>query len=124
MERIKQIVREKACFIVGSNISQSELSNIQVLQAYQKQDHVEKGFGFLKSSLCFASAFFLDKPSRIEALIMIMTLSLLVYTTAQRRLRKALAQADETIPNQIKQPSKRPTMKWIFQILEGINYGP
>ena len=53
---------------------------------------------------------------------MVMTLSLLVYTTAQRRLRKALAQADETIPNQIKQPSKRPTMRWIFQILEGINY--
>jgi len=122
LEQIKQIVQEKACFIVGSNIPQSELSNIQVLQAYQQQDHVEKGFGFLKSSLCFASAFFLEKPSRIEGLIMVMTLSLLVYTTAQRRLRKALAQVDETIPNQLKQPSKRPTMRWVFQILEGINY--
>ncbi len=120
-EQIKQIVREKACFIVGSNIAESELSNIEVLQAYQNQDHVEKGFGFLKSSLCFASSFFLDKPSRIEGLIMVMTLSLLVYTTAQRRLRKALEEVSETIPNQIKQPSKRPTMRWIFQILEGIN---
>jgi transposase len=115
-------VRERACFIVGTNIAQSELSSIEVLQGYQKQDNVEKGFGFLKSNLCFASAFFLEKPSRIEGLIMVMTLSLLVYTTAQRRLRKALEQLDETIPNQIKQPSKRPTMRWIFQILEGINH--
>ena len=53
---------------------------------------------------------------------MVMTLSLLIYTTAQRRLRKALDHADETIPNQIKQPSKRPTMRWIFQLLEGINH--
>lgn len=121
-EQIQQIVREKACFIVSSNIPESELSNIEVLQAYQNQDHVEKDFGFLKSSLCFASAFFLEKPSRIEGLIMVMTLSLLVYTTAQRRLRKALEEVNETIPNQIKQPSKRPTMRWIFQILEGINH--
>jgi len=122
LEQIRQIVRERACFIVGTNIAQSELSSIEVLQGYQKQDNVEKGFGFLKSHLCFASAFFLEKPSRIEGLIMVMTLSLLVYTTAQRRLRKALEQLDETIPNQIKQPSKRPTMRWIFQILEGINH--
>jgi len=122
LEQIKQIVRERACFIIGSNIPQSELSDIEVLQAYQRQDHVEKGFGFLKSSLCFASAFFLEKPARIEGLIMVMTLSLLVYTTAQRRLRKALEKQDETIPNQIKKPSKRPTMRWIFQILEGINH--
>ncbi|MCK5783386.1 MAG: IS1634 family transposase [Desulfobacterales bacterium] len=121
LEQIRQIVREKACFIVGTNTPQSELGNLEVLQTYQKQDHVEKGFGFLKSSLCFASAFFLEKPSRIEGLIMVMTLALLVYTTAQRRLRKALKKLNKTIPNQIKQPSKRPTMRWIFQILEGIN---
>jgi len=120
-QQIKQIIREKACFIVGSNISQPELSALEVLQAYQGQDHVEKGFGFLKSSLCFASSFFLEKPSRIEGLIMVMTLSLLIYTIAQRRLREALKHLDETIPNQIKQPIQRPTMRWVFQILEGIN---
>ncbi len=70
LEEIEQIIQEKACFIVGSNISKLELSNIQVLQAYQKQDHVEKGFGFLKSSLCFASAFFLE-ASRLALASMI-----------------------------------------------------
>lgn len=122
LEQINQIVKEKACFVIGSNIPQPELGHLELLQAYQGQDHVEKGFGFMKSPICFASSFYLEKPSRIEGLIMVMTLSLLVYTTAQRRLRMALEHVDETIPNQIKQPSKRPTMRWIFQLLEGINH--
>ncbi len=93
-----------------------------MLVGYQGQDHVEKGFGFLKSPLCFASSLFVEKPSRLEGLVMVMTLALLVYSIAQRRLRKALLQSEETIPSQINQPTHRPTMRWVFQCLEGINH--
>ena len=87
----------------------------------QAQDLVVMGFGFLKSPLCFTSSLFVEKPSRLVGLMMVMTLALLVYSVAQRRLRKALEQAKETIPSQIKQPTRRPTMRWVFQCLEGIN---
>ncbi len=118
---IEQRISQKACFIVGTNGDQEDLSELEVLQGYQGQDHVEKGFAFLKSPLCFASSLFLEKPSRLEGLMMVMTLALLVYSIAQRRLRNALAQTEESIPNQIKQPTNRPTMRWVFQCLEGIN---
>ena len=36
---------------------------------------------------------------------MVMTLALLVYSVAQRRLRQQLARHNETIPNQINQPT-------------------
>ena len=52
---------------------------------------------------------------------MVMTLALLVYSIAQRRLRQQLAQQQETLPNQIGQPTATPTLRWIFQLLEGIN---
>ena len=39
---------------------------------------------------------------------MVMTLALLVYSVAQRRLRKQLATHHETVPNQINQPTHRP----------------
>ena len=51
---------------------------------------------------------------------MVMTLALLVYSVAQRRLRRALARQNATIPNQINQPTSRPTLRWVFQRLEGI----
>jgi transposase len=49
------------------------------------------------------------------ALMMIMVVSLLVYTLAQRRLRQALALAHQTIPHQKGQPTAIPTLLWVFQ---------
>ena len=39
----------------------------------------------------------------------------------QRRLRQHLAHQTETVPNQINQPTERPTLRWVFQLLEGIH---
>lgn len=52
---------------------------------------------------------------------MVMTLALLVYSVAQRRLRKQLAENQETVPDQINQPTPSPTLRWVFQLLEGIH---
>jgi transposase len=51
---------------------------------------------------------------------MVRTLALLVYAVAQRRLRKEWARLNEPIPNQINQPTSRPTLRWVLQVLEGI----
>jgi hypothetical protein len=39
----------------------------------------------LKDPLLFVSSLFVKKPSRIEGLLMVMTLALLVYSVTQRR---------------------------------------
>jgi len=52
--------------------------------------------------------------------LMVMTLALVVYSGAQRRLRQELARQNATIPNQINHPTNRPTLRWVFQVLEGI----
>ncbi|MBF0204904.1 MAG: hypothetical protein HQK67_11505 [Desulfamplus sp.] len=82
----------------------------------------EGGFRFLKDPLFFTSSLFLKKPSRIAGLLMVMTLALMVCNIAQRRLRRAMAAQDETIPNQINKPVRNPTLRWVFQIFEGINF--
>lgn len=50
-----------------------------------------------------------------------MTLSLLVYSVLQRHLRKILAQQGGTLPNQINQEINNSTIRWIFQLMEGID---
>jgi transposase len=75
----------------------------------------------------FASAFFIKNPKRMIGLVMVMLLALLVYTIAERtiaerRLRQKLKELNETLPNQIKQQIQNPTLRWVFQLLEGINY--
>jgi len=119
---IDTILDRRSCFILSTNISSKELSMEEVLKGYKGQDKTEKGFAFLKSPDFFVSSLFLKKQSRIDGLLMIMVLSLLVYSIAQRRLRKQLAIMKATLPNQINKPISNPTMRWIFQIFEGINY--
>ena len=46
---------------------------------------------------------------------------MLVYAVAQRRLRQQLLHQNKTVPNQIRQPTQRPTLRWVFQLLEGIH---
>ena len=82
---------------------------------------VERGFRFLKDPLFFAHSLFLKKPERIMALMMIMGLALLIYALAERQLRLMLANHNETIPDQKGKPTQTPTIRWIFQIFEGID---
>ena len=55
------------------------------------------------------------------ALIMIMGLALLVYALAERQLRLALEQKNENIPDQKGKPTQKPTLRWVFQIFEGLD---
>ena len=113
---------KKAIFIVATNeLSKKRLSDREVFCNYKGQQKVEKGFRFLKDPLFFASSLFLKKPERIVALTMIMCLSLLVYSIGERKLRKLLKTYDETIENQIKKPTQRPTLRWIFQLFEDVH---
>ena len=118
---IEQDKQAKACFVLGTNIDARALSDTEVIAAYKGQSHVEGGFRFLKDPLFFVSSLFVKKPSRIEGVLMVMTLALLVYSVAQRRLRAQLATHQETVPNQISQPTTSPTLRWVFQLLEGIH---
>jgi transposase len=121
-ETILEQQQREACFILATNVDSAKYSDEDVLSNYKKQSCVEGGFRFLKDPLFFASSLFLKKPSRIAGLLMVMTLALMVYNVAQRRLRKAMEAQNETIPNQIGKKVRKPTLRWVFQTFEGINF--
>jgi transposase len=118
-ERIAFRKQQGACFVIGTNIDVSQVSDPEVIRAYKAQAQAEGGFRFLKDPLFFVSSLFVKKPCRIQGLLMVMTVALLVYSVTQRRLRHQLARQNETLPNQINQPTERPTLRWVFQLLEG-----
>jgi len=120
-ERMTTRKQHGACYVIGSNIPASHVSDVAVTQAYKSQAQAEGGFRFLKDPLFFVSSLFVKKPSRIQGLLMVMTLALLMYAVTQRRLRRQLACQNETIPNQINQPTQQPTLRWVFQLLDGIH---
>lgn len=119
---IQQAKNRKGRFILATNdLDEQRCSDAQVLTEYKQQQGVERGFRFLKDPWFMVDSIFLKSPRRIEALMMVMTLCLLVYNVAQYRLRETLKAQDETLPNQLGKPVQNPTLRWIFQLMEGIS---
>ena len=106
-------------FVLASN--DIEIDPEQLLQFYKGQGSVERGFRFLKDKSFRVAEVYLKNEGRIEALSMIMVLSLLVYSIAEWMLRTRLQETGETVLNQLKKPTQRPTMKWIFFKFRGVD---
>ena len=121
-ELIDQALMMKGKFIIATNeLDDNKLSANEMLFNYKEQQAVERGFRFLKDPFFMTSSVFLKNQDRIVALGMVMCLCLLVYTIAQRFLRQQLEKLRTFLPNQLGKPTKRLTMRWIFQLFEGVH---
>ena len=46
----------------------------------------------------------------------------MIYTLAERKLRQALEDQNQTVRDQRKQPTAQPTFRWIMQKFQGIHW--
>lgn len=120
--KLRKAKKQAGIFVLATNeLDEKLLPSEEILSYYKGQDKVEKGFRFLKNPLCMAEAVFLKSQERIVALSMVMCLCLLVYSMTQRKLRKVIEEQNETVIDQLGKPTKRPTMRWIYQLFQGIH---
>ena len=121
--KLAEAQRSLGRFIIATNEMDSNgLSALAMLENYKAQGvSVERGFRFLKDPLFFAHSLFLKKPERLMALLMIMGLSLLIYSLAERKLRQALQEMNLSIPSQTRKPTQTPTLRWVFLLFEGLD---
>ncbi len=111
----------KGKFILATNdLAHDQLSNEDMLKEYKELSKVERGFRFLKDPRFMLDKLFLKTPNRIAALTAIMTLCLMVYNIAEYDLRQTLVKNGATLPNQLKKQIQNPTLRWIFQLMDGI----
>ena len=68
-----------------------------------------------------ASTLFLKPPTRIMALMAVMTLRLTVYAALEHRVRQGLAEHRQAFPDQKGRPAERPTARWVLQFFTGIH---
>ena len=121
-EIVDEIKNQAGRFILATNIlSEIELAASEILIAYKKQQSCERGFRFLKDPLFFADSLFVKNPKRVETMMMLMGLSLLVYTIGQREIRNNLRDRKSSVKNQLNKLTARPTLRWIFQCFQGIH---
>ena len=121
MEAINNAKSHKGKFIIATNqLDASVVPDDKLLSTYKEQSGTESGFKFIKNNSFNIDSVFLKKPERIDALLMIMVLCLMVYSYSQYFLRKKLEDSNETIPSQVNKPTKKPTIKWIYELFDGV----
>lgn len=123
LAKVKLAKVKVGMFILATNDTDSlDLDMAALLAHYKSQQKVERGFRFLKSPEFLTSSIFLKKPQRIEALLMIMTLSLMVYAGLEHKIREELKHTDEFFPSMVKnKTTSKPTARWVFLKFEGID---
>jgi len=92
--RVKEYKDKSESFVLITNISESEKSNKEILQDYKKQKVIETNFEELKKPLMI-STIFLKKPERIEALMMLLHISLLIRVLMRVIARMNLNKEEE-----------------------------
>jgi transposase len=118
---IEQRQNSKGRFILATNdLDKDAYPDATMLKEYKEQQGVEGGFRFIKDPWFMVDSVFLKSPKRVEALMMVMTLCLLVYNFAQYRIRESLQDHNDTVPNQLDKKVQNPTLRWIFQLMEGV----
>lgn len=122
LQKKADLEASKGFFVLATNdLNASSFSPDQVLATYKSQQSVERGFRFLKSPDFLVSSFFLKKSERIEALLMVMTLCLLVYSALEYKARQKLRETGEHFLDQKRRPSQNPTTRWIFFCFLGLH---
>lgn len=112
---------ETGCFIIATNDIDITLTMHEFLSHYKSQQSVERGFRFLKSPDFLTSSLFLKKPERIEALLMVMTCSLMIYAALEHLIRTRLREKEMFFPDMKKKPTQNPTAKWVFSCFTGVH---
>jgi transposase len=115
------ILEDKAdggVFAIMTNDVNKDWDMADLLGKYQSQQSVERGFRFLKDPEFFADSFFLKHPERLDALLMIMAVTLAIYSGIEYMIRAKLKATNQTLPNQLGKEIQNPTFRWLLMPLE------
>jgi transposase len=107
-------IPQHSCVILATNaLDDQPWPPQERLDGDTGQSQAERGCRCLQDPQLLASSRSLNKPERIMALLMIMTVCLLVSAALESRMRPARKDHGATFPDQQGQPVQHPTARWI-----------
>jgi transposase len=110
-EIIQKRQKEAGCFVLLSNVpEEGEIAHDsgEILKAYKEQNGIEQNFSFLKDPI-IVNSLFLEKPERIEALGLVLLLSLLIWRLMERSMRNYVNTTGTKLPGFDKKYTDKPT---------------
>lgn len=108
---LEQMKTEAGCFVLLTNVAkkgEGAAEAKEILSLYKEQHGVEQNFAFLKDP-AVVNAIFLKSEERIEALGLILLISLLIWRLIERTLRKHVEKTGRPLTGWDNKPTTSPT---------------
>jgi transposase len=118
---VETFKHEEECFVLITSIEIAEINGIEVLRQYKEQSVVEIQFKLMKEP-AIASTIFLKTPGRINALVMLLNVSLLIRALIQYKIRKGISESKEELPRigWDKRKLTNPTINFVLEALQSV----
>lgn len=98
-EAVKDTVEKAIYYVLCTNDTERKWTMSDLLSTYKKQSVVERNWKYLKDRKILVGVLFLESPSRINALMWLMTLALLIFSATEYLMRKKMAENKLSIPS-------------------------
>jgi transposase len=121
-ERIGRMEAEAGCFVLLTNVPTAGTlahSAREILTVYKEQHGTEQNYGFLKDPV-IVNSLFLKKPERIEALGLVLLLSLLLWRLMERQMRAHVESTGTPLTGWDKKTTERPTAFMMMTKFAGV----
>jgi transposase len=121
-DAVERAEKETGCFVLITNVPKEgpdAMTARELLAAYKDQHYIERNFGFLKDPV-IVNSLFLKTPLRIEALGLVLVLSLLVWRLMERTMRASLKESGGTVRGWDKKQTTRPTSLMLTDVFMSV----
>lgn len=121
-EAVKATVENSTYYVICTNDTERKWTMKELLSIYKKQSVVERNWRCLKDKRLLVNTLYLESPSRINALMWVMTLALLIYSATEYLMRKKMEEQRLTVPTpDHKNELSRPSLMRVYQYLANSN---
>ena len=114
-KKVEEAINAELLYIVATTDTKREWTMAELLSTYKRQSVIERCWRCCKRPSMMVDSIYLQKPSRIDALLWLMELALLVYAATEYLARKVMKEKELKLTGSEQRVNVRPTGEFLLR---------
>ena len=114
-QKVEDAINSELLYVVATTDTKREWTMAELLSTYKRQSVIERCWRCSKRPSMMVDSIYLQKPSRIDALLWLMELALLVYAATEYLARKVMKKKELKLTGAEHRVNVRPTGEFLLR---------
>jgi transposase len=120
-QKLQTAVDGELLYVVATTDTERKWTMAELLSTYKRQSVIERCWRCCKNPTMMVDSMYLQKPSRIDALLWLMEIALLVYAATEYMVRKVMKEKKLKLTGQERRKYIRPTGEFLLKYVSFLN---